>query len=233
MISLFYSIAQQTKVDAGWDPTVLRKLDGRYVFMIGGKRYTTTKELATYRTDLMFGSATRVYKAEDEQGHEVAIKDLWRDTERDHEGLIMEKILQDIETKLGQEMLTEAKKYLVAIRAYEDVHISGKLDKTLHPGKDGRWIEINDNPQLSEKLHVPSTGHIPDSSYLPSISLQRTSMPFQQGENKEKILCRAHARIVFDDVGTPLTNVSILRDSLACVRDALKGKQFLSHPLCA
>ena len=61
MISLFYLIAQQTKVDAGWDPTVERKFDGTYVFMIGKKRYTTTKELATYRTDSMIGSATRVY----------------------------------------------------------------------------------------------------------------------------------------------------------------------------
>ncbi|KAF8548264.1 hypothetical protein OG21DRAFT_1393063, partial [Imleria badia] len=93
VISLFSSIAQQTEVDIGWDSTIERKLDGQYVFTIGSKRYTTTKELATYRADAMLGSATRVYKAKDERGHKVAIKDSWRDIDRDHEGSIMKQIL--------------------------------------------------------------------------------------------------------------------------------------------
>lgn len=167
MISLLYSIARQTKADAGWDPTVERKFCGTYVFTIGKKRYTATKELATYRADSMIGSATRVYEAEDEQKHKVVIKDSWRNIDRVHEGLIMENILRDIETTLGKEKLAEAKKHLVAVRAYEDVDISGKPNKTFNPGKDGMWITINDNPERPESLHLPSMGHIPGSD-LPS-----------------------------------------------------------------
>lgn len=223
MISLFYLIAQQTKVGLGWDPTVERTSDGQYKFTIDGKCYTTTKELATFGADSMVGSGTRVYEAEDEEKNKVAIKDSWRSTDRHPEGQIMEEILEDIGRKFGQDELAKAKKFLVAVRVYEDVHISGKPDETLNPGTDGKWIKINP-PPLSGTLHLPSTGHIPHSASVPPNSIRRAPVTKDEGE---KIPCRVHARTVFDDVGTTLMGVTILHQSVSCLYDALQGKQFL------
>lgn len=229
MISLFYLIAQQTKEELGWDPTVERTRNEQYVFTIDCKRYTTKRELATFGADSMVGRGTRVYEAEDAEGKTVAIKDSWRDSSRDHEGLILKNILQDIESKLGEDELTKAKKFFVAVRVYEDVKISDKLDVTLNPGTDGIWIEIDDDRILSERLHLPSTGHIPGSGYLASPSLRR--VPFPPKNEEGEIPPRVHTRIVFDDVGTPVMDVHILRDSLSCLSDAQQGERFRLHPL--
>ncbi|KAG6370313.1 hypothetical protein JVT61DRAFT_12266 [Boletus reticuloceps] len=222
VISLFCLIAQQTKVDLGWDPTVERTADERYVFMICGKRYTTTRELATFGADLTISRATRVYEAVDEETKEkVAIKDSWRESSRDHEGSILENLHRDIERKLGKEEAAEAKKYIVGVRAYEDVQVLDKLDETLNPGKDGRWIEINGEPRFSGTPHLPSIGHIPASDYLPSKSLRRVPLPMKNEDGT--IPRRVHARIVFNDVGLPVKDVTVLNDCMSCLFDALKG----------
>jgi hypothetical protein len=95
-----------------------------------------------YGADAMVECSTRVYEAMDEEGHTVAIKDAWRDKDRKYEAF------QDIRDKLGEKEETKARKYLVAIRTYEDVVISRKTDKTLEleNAPDVRWITINTDP---------------------------------------------------------------------------------------
>ena len=134
-------IGSKKAEELGWDPTVQRiwsqgpnEGEMQYKFKIGGKCFTTTRELATYGTDALVGRGTRVYEATDEEGCTVAIKDSWRDKDRKNEGEILEMIFQDIQHKLGEKEETEARKYFVAIRSFEDVVIFGKTDTTLELG---------------------------------------------------------------------------------------------------
>lgn len=159
MISLFYSIGNRKEEQLGWDPTVERISIGeetQYQFKIGGQLFTTTRPLATYGADCMVSSGTRVYEARDESGNMVAIKDSWREEDREPEGAILEKIFEDIQHKLGEQKAAEANKYFVRVRAYEDVLVSGERDETFDPRRGEEddirlyWIPIFRCPILSE-----------------------------------------------------------------------------------
>jgi hypothetical protein len=224
VISLFYSIGSKTAEELRWDPTVKRiwkqdstEIQIQYEFMIGDKCFITTRELATYGADAMVGRSTRVYEVTDEEGHTVAIKDTWRDKDRKHEGEILEMIFQEIWDKSGEKEETEARKYFIAIQAYKDVVISGKMDKTIElenaPGV--RWMTVNTDPPLSTSLHSSSVGLLPGSGVTPSICAP---------PKRKEIPCRVHARTVFADVGTVLYNVRCLAESFLCVSDSQQGK---------
>ncbi|KAI9462725.1 hypothetical protein HD554DRAFT_1444130 [Boletus coccyginus] len=213
VISLFYLIGSKTKVELGWDPTVERICDrvpDRYKFTIGNQQFTTTRPLATYGADTMVGRGTRVYEAQDENGNIVAIKDSWRVEDCEPEGAILEKILEDIRDKLGENKVTEAERYFVRVRVYEDVAVSGKTDKTLilENEEDVEWITIDADPWLSNSCRTSRAGRIPDSGCY-------------------KILCRIHTRTVFWDIGIPVTDVPLLADSFSCLSDARRALYYL------
>lgn len=231
MISLFYLIGKKNKEELGWDPTVERVHDGtkiQYRFKIDNRFFTTTRPLATYGADAMVGRGTRVYEALDENKNIVAIKDSWREEDREPEGAILENIFKDIRDKLGEKEAAEAAKYFVRVQAYEDVVVSGERDKTFNPREEGdvclEWITIKINPILSETRHLPSQGHIPESDRLPT-ELARVSAP------SADIPCRVHTRTVFKDVGIPLMKVTCLYDAFTCLAGARQGKQFQLLPL--
>lgn len=56
-----------------------------------------------------------------------------------------------IQVNLGEKEVETAKRYFVRVQVYKDVHVSGKINKSLNPGEDGEWIDINDQPILSER----------------------------------------------------------------------------------
>ncbi|KAF8548265.1 hypothetical protein OG21DRAFT_1423387 [Imleria badia] len=78
---------------------------------------------------------------------------------------------------------------------------------------------------LKDRLHLPSTGHIPGSDLPSSTFLRR--LPFPTNDENPRIPCRVHARIVFDDVGTPLKDVPTLQDSLSCLYNVLHGLRYV------
>ncbi|KAG9308919.1 hypothetical protein JVU11DRAFT_11379 [Chiua virens] len=226
-ISLFLLLGSCDDVGLGWDPTVERERNPdsgeiTYVFTICGKRFTTIRPLATYGADSMVGRGTRVFLARDEDGREVAIKDSWRDSDRDSEGTILEKIFGDIRDKLGEEA-AEAEKYFVAVDCYEDVSFApGKLDQTLalQCGYTPKWDRITADPPLSAKVHTSSIGDIPE---LAATQLIMRRLP----RDSPTIPCRTHARTVFRDVGVPLQAVSSLTKSFMCLNYALRGLYYL------
>lgn len=208
-------------MELGWDPTVERIIvEGRiqYKFKIGNQFFITTRPLATFGADAMVGRGTRVYEARDEHGNIVAIKDSWRDEDREPEGKILEMIFEDIRAKFGEKEAKAAERYFVRVRVYEDVHVSGETDKTLNPGEGGNWVDIPDQPILSETRHSSSIGHIPDCGHPPSQAVQRA--PHQSNN----IPCRTHARTVFWDVGITLMDVTCLANCFSCLYDSGRGK---------
>lgn len=202
-------------MELGWDPTVDRIIGNgeiQYEFKIGKRCFVTTRPLATFGADAMVGRGTRVYEARDEDGIIVAIKDSWRDDDREPEGRILEMIFKDIRDKFGEGEAKAAERYFVGVRDYEDVHISHEIDKTLHPGEGGDWVDINDQPILSERRHSPSIGHIPSGTVR------------RAPRQSDKIPRRIHARTVFRDVGIALMDVTRLADCFSCLSDAGRGK---------
>ncbi|KAG2336207.1 hypothetical protein BDR05DRAFT_971181 [Suillus weaverae] len=237
VISLFYALGSAsvsaTMKGLGWDPTVRRIRDGKdfqYKFTIGDEVFTTTREIATYGADSMVGRGTRVYEATDAKGKKVAIKDSWRESNRLSEGEILEKILASCAEKLQSEELADAKKHFVGIQLWEDVIIDDTRDETLNPmvaeehDHTWEWVSIDLEPILSEKLHLPGTGDVPDSGRLSAF------LPTQLGivrRRETDIPCRVHVRTVFKDVGVVVKDVTSLADNLKCLSDGLKALYYL------
>ncbi|KAF8441046.1 hypothetical protein L210DRAFT_2127145 [Boletus edulis BED1] len=229
VISLFYSIGSGNREALGWDPTVERIRIGnevQYKFKIGNRFYTTTRPLATYGADAMVGCGTRVYEALNEEGNLVVIKDSWRDDDREPEGMILERILKDIQDKIGEEEMAEAEKYFVKILAYEDVFVSGKVDKTFKLEEEGnihfKWIAIDDDPFLSTTRYLPSTGHIPSSEHPPPELARCEVRP-----PSTVLPRRVHTRTVFKEVGIPLTQLTGLVDGLNCLHDTARALYYV------
>lgn len=182
----------------GWDPTVERIHEGneiQYKYKICDQFFTTTRPLATYGADAMVSRGTRVYEARDADGNIVAIKDSWRDEDRDPEGAILGKVLDDVRGKLGEEAAAEAKKYFIPVRIYEDVVVCGKSDKTFElREEDGnsnlKWIYIEVDPILSDRRHIL------DSEHLPTVKTRRTTtacfvarLPSQRRRSSDATAC--------------------------------------------
>ncbi|KAF8547849.1 hypothetical protein OG21DRAFT_1607222 [Imleria badia] len=223
VISLFHRIGNADEVQLGWDPTVERFYKDnkvQYAFKIGGQIFRTTSLLASYGADAIISRGTRVWEATDATGNVVVIKDSWRDEDRDAEGLIQAKIFADIRNKLGPEEETKARKYFLQVLLYEDVCVSGEIDKTLGLREEGgsRWIQLPTEPMLSERRHLSSSGHIPDSDPLPTGRTRFHRFPHNR---------KVHARTVFREVGVPLANLTLLADCLACLSDSQKALYYM------
>ncbi|KAG1809747.1 uncharacterized protein HD556DRAFT_1280479, partial [Suillus plorans] len=237
VISLFHALgsasASTSLKGLGWDPTVERIHVGektQYKFTVGNEVFTTTRELATYGVDSMVGRGTRVYAATDAKGETVAIKDSWREIDRQSEGEIVEKILASCEKKLGAEDFADAKRHFVGVRLWKDVTIDDASDETVNPvagdKHDGtwKWKPIDFGPILSERLHLSATGDVPDSGKLSAV------LPAQLGivgRKETRIPQRIHARIVFHDVGVTVKDLVSLADTLSCLSGGLKGLYYL------
>ncbi|KAG1802515.1 uncharacterized protein BJ212DRAFT_997875 [Suillus subaureus] len=235
VISLFYVLgsASSTMKELGWDPTVERVRDGKeiqYKFTIGNEVFTTTRELATYGADFMVGRGTRVYEATDAKGKKVAIKDSWREVERQSDGEILENILASCAEKLQAEELADAKRHFVGVRLWKDVTIDDTPDETLDPlvGEEHNctweWVSFNLNPILFARPHLPSTGNVPDSGRLSAF------LPTQLGSiarSDTGIPRRVHTRTVFHDVGVAVKDVTSLADNLSCLSGGLKALYYM------
>ncbi|KAF8422302.1 hypothetical protein L210DRAFT_3315472, partial [Boletus edulis BED1] len=198
MIYLFYLIGSGSREALGWDPTLKRihiRNAVQYKFKIGNCIKLVQRPLAIYGADAMVVRSTQVYEALDEEGNIVAIKDLWRDDNQEPEGSILERILKDIQDKLGEEEMAEAEKYIVKVLAYEDIFVTREVDKTLKPEEGDtcfEWIAIDADPILSTTRHLPSTGHISSSKNPP--------LRYEVCPPSTIIPCQVHAHTVFKEV---------------------------------
>ncbi|EGN91666.1 hypothetical protein SERLA73DRAFT_80231 [Serpula lacrymans var. lacrymans S7.3] len=222
VISLFYSFGSVTDVGLGWDPTIERisiRDKIYYAFALHHKdqfmKFTTTRPITTYSADYKAGSGT--YEARDDiTGKKVALKDSWRESNRDAEGAILEQILLAIREQFGHEA-AEAEKHFLKVLAYEDVLIGDICDSTFDPTEGGascsfEWLTIDGSVALSSQRHLPSEGHV---SCVPALS------------DDSPIPRRIHSRTVFEDVGVALKDMTSLANIICCLKDTLKALYYL------
>ncbi|KAJ3774291.1 hypothetical protein FB446DRAFT_729523 [Lentinula raphanica] len=103
LVHLFLSLAFSSLQDLGWDTTMsLSHVDSsrrrQYNIDVNGHTFTTMEVLSDASADSPLGRATRVWKVKDSDGKERVLKDVWLETDRKEEHVILEEILES--TKL-------------------------------------------------------------------------------------------------------------------------------------
>ncbi|KAJ3762230.1 hypothetical protein EV360DRAFT_67243 [Lentinula raphanica] len=103
LVHLFLSLAFSFLQDLGWDTTMsLSHVDSsrwrQYNIDVNGHTFTTMEVLSDASADSPLGRATRVWKVKDSDGKERVLKDVWLETDRKEEHVILEEILES--TKL-------------------------------------------------------------------------------------------------------------------------------------
>ncbi|KIJ06645.1 hypothetical protein PAXINDRAFT_121498 [Paxillus involutus ATCC 200175] len=236
LIYLVCALAFADDEDLGWDPTIQRVMvEDQIQYDItfreqGGSPavYRTVAIISDFGADAMTGRGTRVFKAylrsldgKSPSGpvNHVVIKDAWRDSDRDREDQILQKILSDI----GQDKAEDAKKYFLTVLRAEDVSIKGGTDDTrqlLHGATtlgDCSWHDVWPDKEPSRGSHLSSAGHTP--TYL-----TRQGIP---PAASAKIQHKKHFRIVFKEVCQPIFELKSLRDVLETLLHAVAGLKFL------
>ncbi|KAJ3718723.1 hypothetical protein C8R42DRAFT_643802 [Lentinula raphanica] len=111
LVHLFLSLAFSSLHDLGWDTTMsFSHVDSfsrrQYTIDVDGHQFTTTEVLSDASADSPLGRATRVWKVKDSAGHPRVLKDVWLETDRKEEHLIVEDILKATESIKSDRNLT-------------------------------------------------------------------------------------------------------------------------------
>ena len=110
---VFLSFGFASKVDMGWDPTIVPIYDSsntrQYQITVGGKVFTTTSVLQDRGADTLIGRAARVYNVVDPDGRPAVLKDIWNVVGRKTEVEIYDDVLASItdgeERKIAEQYL--------------------------------------------------------------------------------------------------------------------------------
>ncbi|KAJ3817658.1 hypothetical protein F5880DRAFT_1627622 [Lentinula raphanica] len=95
---------------------------------VDGHQFTTMEVLSDSSADSPLGRATRIWKVKDSAGHIRALKDVWMETDRKEEHVILEDILESTKSIKSNRKLdfhTELEKPIV-----KDKTVEGELDKS-------------------------------------------------------------------------------------------------------
>ncbi|KAJ3825720.1 hypothetical protein F5880DRAFT_1550310 [Lentinula raphanica] len=102
LVHLFLSLAFSSLRDLGWDTTMsFSHMDSsrrQYNIDVNGHQFTTMEVLSDASADSPLGRATRVWKVKDSAGQTRVLKDVWLETDRKEEHLIVEDILKAAES---------------------------------------------------------------------------------------------------------------------------------------
>ncbi|KAJ3757721.1 hypothetical protein EV360DRAFT_45467 [Lentinula raphanica] len=98
LVHLILSLAFSSLRDLGWDTTMtFSHVDScsrrQYTIDVDGHQFTTTKVLSDASADSPLGRATRVWQVTDSAGHPRVLKDVWLETDRKEEHVILQDIL--------------------------------------------------------------------------------------------------------------------------------------------
>ncbi|KII95753.1 hypothetical protein PLICRDRAFT_693902 [Plicaturopsis crispa FD-325 SS-3] len=210
VIRVYSSLAFGTKTELGWDPT-FRSLPGvspkQYeidVFEGPDKQkntYSVVKIIWDVGAEFSQGRATRVYEALDAAGDTFAIKDVWREQDRDPEG----DILKAFHTKISGGTSKVDKELFMEMTQHGDVIVDNNIDDSLHTIMHGRSF-----PEVY--------------GYL-SLLQQPKSDAQRPGGHAMR---RVHYRIVFPGVGLAIHELDNLGERLVVLRDAVKGLKIMS-----
>ena len=135
----FLSLMCAEPPDLGWDPTMVPVPGFRDQFDItvhckGGpaKVFRTLELLSQEGASALHGRGTRVWKVKEKLGDgkfgtECVLKDVWADDDRDREDVIMQKMLESIESEIERKVVEGC---LLTITCAGDVIVNDVVDQT-------------------------------------------------------------------------------------------------------
>ncbi|KAJ3548962.1 hypothetical protein NM688_g5229 [Phlebia brevispora] len=204
---LSISFAQQHQL--GWDPTMSIVERGGHVQYDITVRSRDAKAMV-FRTigilsdsgaRMVVGRATRVWKVVQlidgvETEGPVALKEAWVDSAREREGEVHSRVMQSI---YESEQCQEANDRFITVLIHGDVHVADSRDHA---------------PTAVYKDAVPSAHFTRslNSGSVHTVSPHLTTIPSQ-----------VHYRIVYNEVGEPLSAVSSLEIVFQALEDVLQG----------
>ncbi|GJE94444.1 hypothetical protein PsYK624_106140 [Phanerochaete sordida] len=247
IVHYFLALMYATEAQLGWDTTMVTvDVDGeqQYDITVDDTLFPGTGESRVYRTSELLsdvatfavrGRATRVWRAKLLQdgkpvGEDVAIRDHWIDEDKPREATVLENIIADVPLDLPEpedgENFDEKRsrnllrKHLLTIIASGDVVIDGAPDFTLPAPYTLTWFDIQ---QKDTRERAQSRR---DSELK---SLQEEIINHHEDvydmipippHHPEQYHVKAHHRIVYEEVCTPLNAVKALDDVLWNVSQA-------------
>ncbi len=198
----------------------------QYDYHIGGNTYRTVKCLSSFRASGLLSRATRVWtvcQINDKKHSKCALKDVWVPSDAKTELEIQQDIFGGIEEnhpEIGKEY---RKKYFMEILECEVVQTSQNCNDDMPVFVRERLEIIGDLA-----LYTPETANV--SRTMPGSTISTptgASHANPDADNKPRpprlYNGRKHVRVVFTDVGTPLSDIQQPRVLFNALSDALKG----------
>ncbi|PBL02809.1 hypothetical protein ARMGADRAFT_273017 [Armillaria gallica] len=199
----------------------------QYDYHIGGDTYRTVKCLSSFRASCVPSRATRVWtvcRINDPKHPQRALKDVWVPSNAKTELEIQQENFRSTEEnhpEIGKEY---RKKYFMEILECEVVQTSQNCNDDMPVFVRERLEIIGDLA-----LYTPETAKVPRTMPGSIISTPtRASLANPDTDNKLRLYNgRKHVRVVFADVGTPLSDIWQPRVLFNALSDALEGLHHL------
>ncbi|PBK69877.1 hypothetical protein ARMSODRAFT_1018617 [Armillaria solidipes] len=202
----------------------------QYDYHIGGKTYRTVKCLSSFRASGLLSRATRVWtvcQINDKKHPTCALKDVWVPSNAQTELEIQREIFSSIEENHPEIDKVYRKKYFMEILECEVVRTSQNRDDDMPVFVRERLEVIGDLA-----LYTPETAKV--SRTMPGSTISAptgASLANPDADNKPQpprlYKGRKHVRVVFADVGTPLSDIRQPPVLFKALSDALEGLHHL------
>ncbi|KAK0190707.1 hypothetical protein F5146DRAFT_1000692 [Armillaria mellea] len=202
----------------------------QYDYHIGGNTYRTVECLSSFRASGLLSRATRVWtvcQIDDKNHRKCALKDVWVPSNAKTELEIQQEIFSSIEKHHTEIKLEYRTKYFMKILKCEVVQTSQNGDDDMPVFVRGD-LEITGDLALStlETANVSRT--MPGSTISTPTGASRANPDADNKLQPPRLYKgRKHVRVVFADVGTPLSDIRHPRVLFKALSDALEGLHHL------
>ncbi|KAJ3553717.1 hypothetical protein NM688_g3466 [Phlebia brevispora] len=236
VIRFFLAILFADVEQLGWDPTMQRIGDtDKFIITVNtgeGEelRFRTINLLSRSSADALRGRSTRVWKSEqvDENDQVLdpgpfALKDTWIDADRAREGEII-AALRDL-GEPGSKDRSVIENALLSVHCHGDVSINGQQDLTLRDdaekyNTDHTLFEVEREKRSAERQHERTF----EKRVRKSTPVGSTRTPKEEVPQYHR---KAHYRIVYGEVGTPLHSVDSLQNVYVGLGNVVRGLEVM------
>jgi hypothetical protein len=221
VIRTFASFAFASNQDLGYDPTITRVLvddhQPQYEIQVEDDVYCTTDVLSDFGADAIIGRGTRVFKVYNKMDVNKTprvLKDAWVEGDRSREGDILAALFAKIKSEGREEKLRDAQRYFLtsSTRRCQNRRRAGPYKNSHHALLTIGNLTRRKSRHRSEHSHRSNIGNVP----IFEDPRKRTARP--------PIPVRVHHRMVCEEVGIAIHNLTSLRDVYQSLNDVLKGK---------
>ncbi|KAK0480485.1 hypothetical protein EDD18DRAFT_1363656 [Armillaria luteobubalina] len=236
LIHYVLSLSFATAEELGYDMSVTRvayplaakpsELTIQYDYRTGGGTYRTVECLSSFRASGLLSRATRVWtvcQLNDKKHRKCALKDVWVPSSAQTELEIQQEIFKSIEENHPEIEREYRKKYFMEILECEVVRTSDDCDDDMPAFVQEQLEIIGCLP-----LHMQETASV--SRTMPRSIICTPTGASLANPDADNILQpprlykgRKHVRVVFADVGTPLSDIQQPRVLFNALSHALKG----------